>query len=111
MRQANVVVVMVFGLLLIALMVGTLLETGRPPESTPTEWDAPSVASETPDPGLDDPEWLETLGTKPPWPTDHPTVTPGGPTVTPGLPELSTPEDWPTIPGATWEPSWTPAND
>jgi len=111
LRTNSIYVALFFGLVVVALVVGTLLQTGKPPESTPTEWNAPSVASGTPDPGVETPGWWGTEVTKPSWPTDRPTNTPGGPTETPGSPGLSTPDDWPTMPGTTWEPTWTQESD
>lgn len=111
LRTNSIYVVLFFGLVVVALVVGALLQNGRPPESAPTKWKAPSLASETPEPGIETTGWWGTEVIKPSWPTGRPTNTPGGPTETPGLPELSTPNDWPTMPGATWEPTWTQESD
>ena len=68
-RQDGGRIVLVFGLLVLAVVIGTLLEVVELEEGKPTPWEEPSISTETPEPMTETPGWWDAKGTPPPWPT------------------------------------------
>jgi hypothetical protein len=65
-------IVLIFGLLLLAVVVGSLLRVTDLGEGTPTPWREPVVSTMTSDPATGTPGWWDAKDTPLPWPTDGP---------------------------------------
>jgi len=63
--------VLVFGLLLLVVVIGALLEVTELEKGKPTPWQEPAISTETPVPGTGTPGWWDAKGTPPPWPTEN----------------------------------------
>jgi len=63
-------IVLIFGVLLLAVVVGSLLRVADSGKGTPTPWQEPVVATMTPDPATGTPGWWDAKDTPPAWPTD-----------------------------------------
>jgi hypothetical protein len=64
-------IVLIFSLLLLAVVVGSLLRAADLGEGTPTAWQEPIITTMTSETATDTPGWWDAKDTQPPWPTDH----------------------------------------
>lgn len=64
-------IVLIFGLLLLAVVVGSLLRAADLGKGTPTPWQGPLLSSTTPEPGTGTPGWWDAKDTPPAWPTEE----------------------------------------
>jgi hypothetical protein len=65
-------IVMIFGLLLLAVVIGSLLRVTDLGEGTPTLWQEPVISTMTSEPATETPGWWDAKDTPPVWPTDSP---------------------------------------
>jgi hypothetical protein len=65
-------IILIFGLLLLAVVVGSLLRVADLEKGTPTPWKEPVVSTMTPEPAMGTPGWWDAKDTPQPWPTDEP---------------------------------------
>ena len=63
-------ILLVFGLLLLAVVVGSLLRSADPGKGTPTSWKEPVVSTATAELGTGTPGWWEEKDIPPAWPTE-----------------------------------------
>jgi hypothetical protein len=65
-------IVLIFGLLLLAVVIGSLLRVADLGEGTPTPWQEPAVFTVTPESTTDVLGWWDVKDTPPAWTTDNP---------------------------------------
>ena len=65
-------IVMIFGLLLLAVVIGSLLRVTDLGEGTPTPWQEPMISTMTSEPATETPGWWDAKDTPPVWSTDSP---------------------------------------
>ena len=70
MRKLNAGwVLLIFSLLLLAVVIGSLLKVADLDKGTPTPWQEPVVSTMTPEPATETPGWWDAKDTPPVWPT------------------------------------------
>ncbi len=95
-----------FGALALALIAGSLIHTVQPDRVTPTAWNAPDLATATPDQATETPGWWGDEATPPTWPTAAPTAA-AADKATPAATDASS--NFPTVPAPGWFDTATPA--
>lgn len=85
--------------LALIVVAGAALQGAVGRQGQPTPWSAPAVSTTTPARPTSTAGWWGDLPTAPAWPTDVPTITPGGQTPTAAV---LLPSGWPTLPQPTW---------
>ena len=63
-------IALLFGLLVLAVVAGSLAQARDLGRETPTPWQRPPIFTATSEPGTATPGWWADIGTPPPWPTE-----------------------------------------